>query len=1305
LKATAMPTDSSLFDRQRAAFARLLQLVRDRAAGERAIADAFAAATTEAEREIQKARRTIAAARKKTLDDLDSNYRAALADLTGRLDAAQADADRKRHEVRKRAVNEYSAALEKTRGEYRDKLWTVDSLHEAGEKEARDRYEELKRKAAASAKRIDAIWAAARPRLARVGLTPEKVAFDPARLPSPTQTDPVGKVQKCLEDVDAAADRLAHAPLPKLLGIGPTIVLILLAGGLGAALAFPQIDWPTNLYVTLAWAVVGGLFFRVLLGVFARRQVKDRGCALGVYLAEAGRAVRTLDEHAEATHAARRKELADQHADARRKADEKYQPRIASLEQQLDAALAGIEADHARFTAELRTRRETETKAEEDRHAAAVAEATARFDAELADAENRFSTKTADATATRDRDWDKLANDWQTGLAEVAAVCRHLADFGARRFPPWPQVSAPDYPLPTEVPPGVRFGEYDVELYALPDGMPFDPRLNPADPLNTTVPAYLPFPDRCSVLLKASDEGRPAAVAALQAMMLRFLTGLPPGKVRFTIIDPVGLGENFAAFMHLADHDEKLVTSRIWTEPPHIEQRLADLTEHMENVIQKYLRNQYSSIEEYNRAAGEVAEPYRVLVVANFPTNFTPDAARRLISIMSSGPACGVCTLVSVDTAAAMPRDFRLADLEQVAFNLTWAGRDFRPKDPDLAAFPLRTDVPPPPETIADVVRRVGLASIEAARVEVPFEFIMPPPDRVWAADASRGLDVPIGRAGATRRQVFSLGKGTAQHALVAGKTGSGKSTLLHALITNLALTYGPDEVELYLIDFKKGVEFKAYAQHQLPHARVVAIESEREFGLSVLQRLDGILRERGDAFRAAGVNDLASYREARPDEKAPRILLIVDEFQEFFTEDDKLAQEAALLLDRLVRQGRAFGIHVLLGSQTLGGAYSLARSTIDQMAVRIALQCSEADAQLILSKDNTAARLLNRPGEAIYNDANGRVEGNDPFQVVWLDEDRREELLSQLHGRGNGKQYPPPLVFEGNATADITRNDYLARLLAAPADRLPQTPPTAWLGEAIAIKDPTAAVFRPQSAANLLLLGQHEEAALGLISASLVALSARLRPNGANGRTFTVIDGTPDDSEYANFLRNAATAVGLADAVVERPNLPAAVGELAAELARRQNGETPDRSPRFLVVHGLQRLRELRKPEDDFGFGRKGEREPTPGEQFVAIIRDGPPLGVHVICWCDTLTNLQRALDRQALRDFALRVLFQMSPADSSNLIDSPAASRLGRNRALYVEEGTERPEKFRPYGLPAMSWLRKVGEQLRVVPAGGHA
>ena len=158
------------------------------------------------------------------------------------------------------------------------------------------------------------------------------------------------------------------------------------------------------------------------------------------------------------------------------------------------------------------------------------------------------------------------------------------------------------------------------------------------------------------MLIKAADAGKDEAIKLLQALMLRFLTSVPPGKVRFTIIDPVGLGENFAAFMHLGDYHELLVTSRIWTEAPHIEQRLTDLQEHMENVIQKYLRNEFETIEEYNTMAGEVAEPFRILVVANFPTNFNDAAARRLVSIVSSGARCGVYALISSTPSCRCPR-------------------------------------------------------------------------------------------------------------------------------------------------------------------------------------------------------------------------------------------------------------------------------------------------------------------------------------------------------------------------------------------------------------------------------------------------------------------------------------------------------------------------------------------------------------------------------------------------------------------------------------------------------------------------
>jgi hypothetical protein len=80
--------------------------------------------------------------------------------------------------------------------------------------------------------------------------------------------------------------------------------------------------------------------------------------------------------------------------------------------------------------------------------------------------------------------------------------------------------------------------------------------------------------------------------------------------------------------------------------------------------------------------------------------------------------------------------------------------------------------------------------------------------------------------------------------------------------------------------------------------------------------------------------------------------------------------------------------------------------------------------------------------------------------------------------------------------------------------------------------------------------------------------------------------------------------------------------------------------------------------------------------------------VGVHTLVWCDTVMNLTRTLERRALREFGLRVAFQMSAEDSSTLLDTPAAGKLGPYRALFYSEDEGRLEKFRPYGLPIEGW-----------------
>jgi energy-coupling factor transporter ATP-binding protein EcfA2 len=836
------------------------------------------------------------------------------------------------------------------------------------------------------------------------------------------------------------------------------------------------------------------------------------------------------------------------------------------------------------------------------------------------------------------------------------------------------------------------------------------------------MPALLAFPTSRSLLFKTAAASRAVAARAVQSLLLRLLASLPPGKLRFTFIDPVGLGQNAAPFMHLADYDEQLVTGKAWSEPQHIEQRLADLTEHMENVIQQYLRNQYATIEDYNAQAGEIAEPYRVLVVFDFPVNFSETAARRLVSIAQNGPRCGVYAVILMDTDkvrtnhSSLPYGFNPADLEQNAEVIAWQDGRWVWQDEDFKECTLELDAPPPAERFNRIVTAVGEAAKAAGKVEVPFERIAPPREQWWRGDSRSGIRVPLGPAGARKVQELALGQGTAQHVLVAGKTGSGKSTLLHTLITNLALAYSPDEVELYLIDFKKGVEFKTYATHQLPHARVVAIESEREFGLSVLQGLDAELKRRGDLFRAAGVDHIADYRQ-KTGQKLPRILLLVDEFQEFFTEDDPISSQASQILDRLVRQGRAFGLHVLLGSQTLAGAYTLARSTIDQMAVRIALQCSEADSRLILADDNPAARLLSRPGEAIYNDANGLVEGNSRFQVAWLPDDKRDDYLAQVVELARQRNYRPPrpqIVFEGNAPAEVEKNRPLYDLLTGspllagegPGVRSPRRV-LAWLGDPIAIRDPIAAAFRRQSGSNLLIVGQNDEAALGMMMVALISLAAQTPSptlplpgggQGGGGVTFYVLDFGAVDAPYAGLWDQLAGILPHPVKVGRRRQLPEFIAELAAEVQQRLDNEQPGAPARYLFLYGLQRARDLRQ-EEGFGFGGFGEEPtaPNPAQQFTTILREGPDLGIHTLVWCDTMTNLNRSLERRALREFAMRVAFQMSAEDSANLLDSPLASKLGPYRALFYDEEEGRLEKFRPYGLPSEKWLGQVKEWLK--------
>lgn len=917
---------------------------------------------------------------------------------------------------------------------------------------------------------------------------------------------------------------------------------------------------------------------------------------------------------------------------------------------------------------------------------AAYAPAPQEHERSLAESRNRYEQVSKDILATYENEEARITSERQQLLETVNFLTKTWDDPVWNDWQPHTTQTLPEV---------VRFGQLRV----------------PGHWETPSFPAFLPlFVGGQSILFEASGAAKVRAVNAIQSCLLRLLACVPPGKLKFTLLDPVALGHNAAPFMHLADYDEALVTARAWSEKTHIERQLVDLTEHISNVIQKYLRNQYAIIEAYNEQAGEVAEPYRVLVVFDFPVNFSDDAARRLVSIVQNGARCGVYTIILHDTAQPLPYGFNVKDLEQSTTIITWNGDAFVWKDQDFQACDLELDQPPAEIFFNTIVNTVGKASVEASRVEVPFEKVLEKAELIesswWQGSTANGIQVPLGPIGAKKVQHLELGVGTLHNALIVGQVGSGKSTLFHVLITTLALKYSSDEIELYLIDFKKGVEFKTYATHQLPHARVIAIESEREFGLSVLEGLDAEFKRRGDLLRNAGVNNLSKYRR-QTQQRLPRILLIVDEFHEFFMPDDAVASKVSQILERLVREGRAFGIHVLLGSQTLGGQYRLSPSTSGQMAIRIALQCMESDSRLILSDDNPAARLLSRPGEAIYNSANGLIEGNNPFQVAWLPDDKQDAYLDKVQALAENQGLFPPkaqIVFEGNAPAHPEHNQALNALLRNPLWSEPLRRCSAWLGEPIAIKEATAAHFRRQSGNNLLVVGQHDEAVAGMLTINLLTLTAQHQPAMVR---FYILDFGNVDAPHARFLKHATEMLPCSITYGSRKQLASIIQTLAQEIDQRSEHEDLDREQKpsiYLVIYGLQRVRDFDKDDSlssGFSFGNPDEpaKPENLGKLFPKILREGSDMGIHTIVWCDTYTNFQRRLGYQTLREFDMRVVFQMSDDDSAQLIDAKDASKLGPHRALFYSEEEGRLEKFRPFALPEKSWLKQIGTTFKEI------
>jgi hypothetical protein len=618
-----------------------------------------------------------------------------------------------------------------------------------------------------------------------------------------------------------------------------------------------------------------------------------------------------------------------------------------------------------------------------------------------------------------------------------------------------------------------------------------------------------------------------------------------------------------------------------------------------------------------------------VLIVAALPEPIDGADLARIAALAQVGPAARLHLIVAGWPSPPLTTEATQPPLPQ-ATQISLRHPHALVGDPPGAAFgsnhalnaPIHLDGDPSAELIGTVCSQV------AARVTTSGSTLAELlPEQPWQESSADGLAAVVGRARDTPL-TLRLSDLT-PHWLIGGRSGAGKTAFLINVLYGLSTRYGPDELTLYLLDFKEGVSFSEFTPTDrdptwVPHARAVGVESDREYGLAVLRELAAEMTARSTAYKDAGVTRFADLRQTTA--KA-RIVCVVDEFQVLVQGDDRVAREAVGLLESLARKGRSYGIHLILASQTIRGVESLYAkrdSIFGQFPVRVALP-GGGD---VLDPLNQAAGVLSL-GEAVVNTAGGLggpVGASRAHErlVKFPDPHAEPEILATLRHKLWELRHSdhPPYVFQGYAPQHLP-----AKLPAAEQ-------PAAYLGRVIDVPLSLAAFpLDPTPGRHLAVLGPSERGA-DLLDAAARSLAEQHAP----GTVHFALSGR----------------VAAVQPVVH-----------ALEIALKEMGH-----------HVRTGFEDVPDGAYLFGFG-------LDGTDVRALLRDGPARGVHLFGWWRGLRRFTEDIGGSMAREeVAGLVLLNIPAADASILLGDVSPEWQPRaNRALLYDRHAGHAEIIVPF------------------------
>ncbi|WQY67765.1 DNA translocase FtsK [Helicobacter pylori] len=500
------------------------------------------------------------------------------------------------------------------------------------------------------------------------------------------------------------------------------------------------------------------------------------------------------------------------------------------------------------------------------------------------------------------------------------------------------------------------------------------------------LPKVYPFPPK-SLYIEHEKDGQ-----FLREMLMRLLSSAPLVQLEVVLVDALSLGGIFNLARKLLDKNNDFIyQQRILTESKEIEEALKHLYEYLKVNLQEKLAG-YRDFAHYNEKEKDRL-PLKALFLSGVDA-LSQNALYYLEKIMRFGSKNGVLSFVNLESEknnksaeylknyAEFFRDNK--SFERLKYLSIEVINDQGIKSQHMKDFA---------DKIKAYYEKKKAVKRELKDSQKDEEF--------WTESSQYEVSVPVGWDINHKEVCFEIGNAQ-NHTLICDHSGSGKSNFLHVLIQNLAFYYAPNEVQLFLLDYKEGVEFNAYTEPNiLEHARLVSVASSVGYGMSFLSWLCKEMQERANLFKQFNVKDLSDYRKH---EKMPRLIVVIDEFQVLFSDNSTKGKESVeRSLNTLLKKGRSYGVHLVLATQTMRGT-DINPSFKAQIANRIALPMDAEDSSSVLGDD--AACELVRP-EGIFNNNGGNRKYHTKMSIPKAPDDFKS-FLTKIHAEFNQRNLAP---------------------------------------------------------------------------------------------------------------------------------------------------------------------------------------------------------------------------------------------------------------------------------------------------------